>query len=130
MCMEYFIQNHTRSQLYIKSISTVAQKKKKVRSNFCLEATQADTVSESQPPPHVNHKVHTSHRRYRSPNRSNTLHHDPKPSPLLTNSPSSCYHSRKLCWACTGSTRHSRAEIAQSSSEKSSYSHEPWDRGI
>lgn len=49
--------------------------------------------------------MHTSHRRYRSPNRSNILHHDTKPSMLFINSPHSCYHSRKLPgWACKLST--------------------------
>lgn len=53
--MEYFIQNSTRSQLHIKSISTAAQKKKKSDLIFCFEATHAVTVSESQSPFHVNH---------------------------------------------------------------------------
>lgn len=52
-------------------------------------------------PLYIPEAEHTSHKKYWSPNRSNTLRHDPKPGMLFINSTHSCYHSRKLSsWAC------------------------------
>lgn len=130
MCMEYFIQNHTRSQLHIKSISTVAQKKKKSDLIFALKL-----LRQTQFQNHSHHLMSIT-KCTQATGGTEVLTEVipctmiPSQAPFSQIPPSSCYHSRKLCWACTGSTSHSRAERAQSSSEKSSHSPEPWDRGI
>lgn len=132
MCMEYFIQNPTRSQLHIKINFNSSTERKKSDLIFALKL-----LRQSLSQKHSHHFMSIT-KCIQATGGTEVLTEVipcpviPSQAPFSQIPPSSCYHNRKrkLWLGLHKSTSHSRAEIAQSYSEKPPYSPEQWDRGI